>query len=150
MPLAAGDTVRSSVAPGWVAETARNAAVPSSGGVTAETVLQSVTFTAVAAARYKITALQSIQSSVAGDLIRVRIRWTTGASPSTGGTEILSQMPNADIASKGQVLPSTVTVQGLPAGQVTVAVTIARESGTGVVSSFGDARQTNTMLVERV
>jgi hypothetical protein len=35
-------------------------------------------------------------------------------------------------------------------GQVTVGVTAVRNSGSGTVSSFGDSRMTNTILVERV
>ncbi|WP_431881581.1 hypothetical protein [Micromonospora chalcea] len=148
MPLAAGDPVYSALLPGWVGESLRNSSVgPFS---TTETLLQSITFNAHPSARYKITALQSIQSSVAGDLIRVRVRYVTGTGPvSNTNTEIMSQMPNADIAGKGQVLPTIVTITGL-SGDITVGVFAVRESGTGNITAYGDARQTNVLMVERV
>lgn len=147
MPLVSGQRLTPATAPGWVAESTRQTAVGSI--TTTETVIQSVTFTAVSTARYKITAVQSIQSTVAGDLIQMRVRWSAGAILSTSGTELLSILPNADIAGKGQGQPLTVTVTNL-SGQVTVGVTAVRNSGTGTISSFGDSRMTNTILVERV
>ena len=147
MPLVSGQRLTPATAPGWVAESTRQTVV--TGITTTETVLQSVTFTAVATARYKITAAQSIQSSVAGDLIQMRIRWSAGAILSTSGTELVTILPNADIVSKGQTQPLIATVTNL-SGQVTVGVTAVRNGGTGTITSNGDSRQTNTILVERV
>ncbi|MFI7073553.1 hypothetical protein [Micromonospora sediminicola] len=148
MPLAAGDTVYTALLPGWVAESLRNTSVGTF--TTTETLLQTVSFNANPAARYKITALQSVQSSVAGDLIRVRLRYTTGlGNPNSSSTEIMSQLPNADIAGKGQVCTSIATITGL-SGDITVGVFAVRDTGTGSITSFGDARQTNLMMVERV
>ncbi|MEU8334791.1 hypothetical protein [Micromonospora tulbaghiae] len=148
MPLYAGDPAYSGLLPGWVAESLRDTTVGTF--TTTETLLQSITFNAHPAARYKFTALQSIQSSVAGDLIRVRMRYTTGTGPVLNtSTEIMSQLPNADIAGKGQVLPTIATITGLT-GDITVGVFAVRESGTGNISSFGDARQKNLLMVERV
>ncbi|MFI7072042.1 hypothetical protein [Micromonospora sediminicola] len=147
MPLVSGQKLTPATAPGWVAENDRQTTVGSI--TTTEAVLQSVTFTAVSTARYKISAVQSIQSTVAGDLIQMRIRWSAGAILSTSGTELKSILPNADVASKGQAQPITATVTNL-SGQITVGVTAVRNSGTGTVSSFGDSRMTNTILVERV
>lgn len=146
MPLLSGQKITPARAGGWIGESSRTAAV---GPLTAETVVQSVTFTAAAGVRYRVVAVQSYQSSVAGDLARVRLRWNAGSSLSLGGTEITSQMPNCDVAAKG----SPITLQGtfVPgAGQVTVGVTSARESGTGSITMFGDARQANTIIVEGV
>jgi hypothetical protein len=147
MPLVSGQKLTPATAPGWVTEGSRQTAVGSI--TTTETVLQSVTFTAVSTARYKISAVQSIQSTVAGDLIQMRIRWSAGAILSTSGTELVTILPNADIAGKGQIWQLVATVTNL-SGQVTVGVTAVRNSGSGTVSSFGDSRMTNTILVERV
>ena len=147
MPLVSGQKLTPSTAPGWVAEGSRIATVGSI--TTTETVLQGVVFTAVSTARYKITALQSIQSGVAGDLIQMRIRWNPGAALTTSGTELVSILPNADIAGKGQAQALVTTVTGL-SGQVSVGVTAVRNSGTGTVSSFGSTTQNNTILVERI
>lgn len=148
MTLLAGDFVDAALAPGYVIEHLRNTVSPNI--TTTETVVQMVSFQAVTGARYKITATQSFQSNVAGDLIRVRLRWDTGASVDASGNEFMTQLPNADIAGRGQVLVTVKTLTGLPAGQVTVGVTFVREGGSGTVLSFGDSRQTNTILVERV
>lgn len=147
MPLVSGQRLTAATAPGWVAEDKRNTNVGSI--TTTETLLQSVTFTAVSSARYKITAVQSIQSTVAGDLIQMRIRWSAGTILSTSGTELLTALPNADVVSKGQTQTLVATVTNL-SGQVTVGVTAVRNAGSGTVSSFGDSRMTNTILVERV
>lgn len=148
MPLQSGQIIVPGTAPGWVTESIRT--VSSAGFTTAETVLQSVSFSAVAAARYKITALQGVQSTVAGDLIRLRIRWDTGGSLSTSGTELLALLPNADIAGKGSAVTMIATVTGL-SGTVSVGVTAVRDTGTGTISSFAQAgRQEHLVLVERV
>ncbi|HEY9417971.1 MAG TPA: hypothetical protein VIQ30_24695 [Pseudonocardia sp.] len=147
MPLVSGQRLTPATAPGWVAESARSTLV--GPFTTTETVLQSVTFTAVSTARYKITAVQSIQSSVVGDLIQMRIRWSAGAILSTSGTELFTTLPTADVSNKGQAQTLIATVTNL-SGQITVGVTAVRNSGTGSVNSNGDSRQTNTILVERV
>ena len=147
MGFQAGQPVLSSTAPGWVAESNRQTVVGSI--TTTETALQSVTFAAVAGVRYKVTALQSIQASVAGDLIQMRLRWNSGATFTTGGTELYTTLPNADVAGKGQPVPLIATVTGL-SGTVSVGVTAVRSAGTGTITSNGDSRQTNTLLVERV
>lgn len=147
MPLSSGQRISGAVAPGWVGESTRNT---SSGTITTtETVVQSVTFTATPGARYKITAVQSVQSSVAADLIQVQVRWSSGATLSISGAQLASLLVNQDVAGKGIIVPLVITVAGL-SGQVTVGVTVVRASGTGNVTSFGNAQQINTVLVERV
>lgn len=148
MSLQSGQYVYPAQLPGWVGESTRSSAV-NLGSPNTETVLQSLTFTADSAARYKITAVQSVQSSVAADLMQLRLRWQAGAAVTSAGTEVLTQLINQDIAGKGQIITSVITVTGL-SGQVTVGVTAVRAGGTGAISSFGNVQQTNTLLVERV
>lgn len=135
------------VAGGYVSDGVRTAAV---GGITTtETVVQSLTFTANPAVRYKFTTEQSYQSTVANDLVQARIRIEAGPTLTTAGTQLRSQLPNCDVAGRGQTLPMTATVTGLT-GQYTVGVTMVRNSGTGTVSSFGAAAQENTILIEAI
>jgi hypothetical protein len=79
----------------------------------------------------------------------MRLRWSSGASLSTSGTEFLSVIPNCDIAGKGAIVTLTGTVAGL-SGQVTAGVTAVRDSGGGTVSCFGSTGQTNKVLVEAI
>lgn len=151
MTLSAGQPVGSSTAPGWVAESTRTSQVPSSGSITTtETVIQSLTFTAVAAARYKIVAVQSFQSTVTGDVMRARIRYQSGSSLTTAGTELISVLPVAHTASKGIINTIVApTLTGI-SGTYTVGVTLVRDSGTGNLVSYGDVKQTDLIMVERV
>jgi hypothetical protein len=147
MPLAGGDPGLAAIMPGWVATSRRTTA--SSSTTTTEIVIQSITWTANPGARYKITAAMSFQSSVASDNIRARIRYASGASVTTSGTELISVYPNADVASKGNMTTFFETVTGLT-GQYTAGVTIVRDAGTGNVSSFGDPKMVDVIMVERV
>lgn len=132
---------------GYVGESTRSTA--SSSFTTTETVIQSVTFTAVAGVRYKIMAVQSVQSTVAADLIQARLRWSAGSSLSTAGTEITTLLINQDVAGKGIIVTLLATVTGL-SGEVTVGVTAVRAAGTGTCSSFGNSQQENIVLVEGI
>lgn len=117
---------------------------------TAETVIQSLTFTSASTtARYKVTVVQSTQSSVADDNIQLRIRWANSGSVTTAGTQIASALPNADKAGRGNA--TTVVKSWVPgvAGTVTVGVTLVRASGTGNIISFGSASAVNTILIEK-
>lgn len=123
----------------------------SSGTVTTtETVVQFVTFTSTSTtARYRITATQSTQSSVADDNVQVRLRWAVGSSVTSAGTQILSALPNADKAGRGNTLTMVKSFVPGVAGTITVGVTIVRATGTGNIISFGSAQMINTILVEK-
>lgn len=132
----------------WVAEDERTTS--SSTITTTETVVQFVSFTSASTtARYKITALQSTQSSVADDTIQVRLRWASGGTVTTAGTQIASVLPNADKAGRGNSVTITKTFVPGVAGTVTVGVTVVRSGGTGNIISFGSAQMVNTILVEK-
>lgn len=130
---------------GFVVESVRTTA--SANFTTTEVVIQSVTFTAIAGVRYKITAVQAFQSNVANDLIQVRLRIQSGPTLTTGGTQIRSSLPNCDVAARGNVSTLVGTVTGL-SGQHTVGITAVRTAGTGNCSSFGSAAMEDTILVE--
>lgn len=133
---------------GYIADGSRTT---SSGTfTTVETVLQSLSFTAVAGVRYKITAVQSIQSTIAGGSVQMRLRWASGASVTTAGTQISSILAPCNTAGLGFVAPLIVTFTPGVSGTVTVGVTAVQNTGTGTISSFGDTKQINTILIEGV
>lgn len=134
-------------AKGFVAEDIRT----SSSGTftTSETVVQSLTWTAVSTVRYKITAVQSLQSSVANDNASIRLRYASGASVTSGGAQLRVIFPNLDVANKGQYETLVATVTGL-SGQHTVGVTAVRSTGTGTLQSFGSAGAENYILIEGI
>ncbi|MBQ1042360.1 hypothetical protein KBX03_07560 [Micromonospora sp. C72] len=133
---------------GYIADSARTSS--SANVTTTETVIQSLTFNAVAGTRYKVTALQSVQSTAAGDSCIVRTRWATGATVTTGGTQIDSKIIPSYTAALGFLATSVGTFVASSTGQVTVGVTLARNTGLNTWSSFGNSSQINTILVEGV
>lgn len=116
---------------------------------TTETVIQAVSFTAVAAVRYRVTAFQAVQSSVANDLVRMMLKWEPDGSFGTGGTEVDHKWPNCDVANRGQqIILCATLVPG--AGTTSVGVTAVRTSGTGNITCYADATNARaTILVER-
>ena len=120
----------------------------SAGITTTETVIQSVTFTAVSGAGYIVDALQHVQSTVANDTAMMRLRWAAGASVTSAGTLLLTILPNCDVAGKGQPWSMRKLLVPNVTGQVTVGVTLVRDGGTGTISSSGQAnRIENTITV---
>jgi hypothetical protein len=94
---------------------------------TTETVATSVTWTAFAGVRYKVTLRMATESSSAGDAITVRMRWQNSGSPGTGGTEFAKINAYAEAAnhSDGRTnLHGTFNSQ--TAGALTVSATIVR------------------------
>lgn len=115
---------------------------------TTETVIQSLTFNAVAGQKYMVQVVQNVQSTVAGDLVYVRVRWAAGASVSASSQRAVTNLMNCAVASRGVPCPlNTLIVPGVT-GQVTVGVTLQRYSGTGTISSSGNSDfQENTIYV---
>lgn len=120
---------------------------------TTETVVQFVTFVALPGVTYEVTAVQSFQSSVANDLVQLRLRWQVGDTLTTGAssTEFHSVLPNCDVAGRGglAVLNRTL-LPGTGGGQVSVGVTAVRNSGSGNVNMFGSAAQVNSLIVKGI
>lgn len=120
---------------------------------TTETVIQTATFNALPGMRYEVMAVQSYQSTVANDLVQVRLRWQPGASVNiTDGQEFHSVLMNCDIAGRGApaVLNRTIIPGSDGTGQVSVAVTAQRVGGTGNITMFGSAAQVNTILIKGI
>lgn len=122
----------------------------SSATFTAETVLDYITFTAVAGATYELRCATALQSSVANDIIDLRFRWLAAAALTTSGTEFHHVSPNVDVASRGQILSTQRTVTGLTPGQVSIGITAARNTGTGNISSVGSANQNCGIWLYRI
>lgn len=146
MPLAAGDWVLSSTAPGWVGEVLRGPGATVGPFTTTEQVVQSFTFTAAAGARYKVTAHQHVRSSVAGDTVQLRLRRESGPSLTTSGTQFDTTNQGCLTTNLISVLMGTFT--GMT-GQVTVGVTAVRLSGTGNITMDGFSTASSKLLVER-
>lgn len=142
------DELAAATFPTLIGTTTRSSA--SSGFTTTETVLDYVTFTAVAGATYQLWCSTSLQSTVAADLIRFRMRYLAGASLTTSGTEFHVVTLNADIAAKGQYISTMRPVSGIAAGQTSIGVTAVRDTGTGTISSFGASTAVNVIQLWRV
>lgn len=132
---------------GFLGESIRTSA--SGTFTTTETVVQSLTFNAVAGQRYKVTVDQLYQSTVAGDVVQIQIKWAAGASVTSSGTRVRAILPTADTASKSAVASFCGTFTP-GAGQMTVGVTMVRNAGTGNVSSFGAVGAEDYICVEGV
>lgn len=117
---------------------------------TVETIVQTLTFPGIAGQRYKITAEQSVQSTVANDVAQCRLRWATGASVTTAGTAVASKFPTCITAALGNLFVIIGYVVPATTDDVTVGVTLVRGLGTGTLSSFGSAAQVNTIHAEAV
>lgn len=117
---------------------------------TVETLIASVTFTAVAGRRYEVKACGSLTNSGSGYACALNVRWATGASVTTAGT-LLVQMQNSAIQFT-QYVSGFDDLTGLSAGQVTVGVFAApRSVGSGGSTSWGNgATQPTSLTVEDV
>jgi len=136
------------IAPGYVDETTRTSSV---GPFTnTETLLDQITFSAVAGARYKLTWDGTVQSSVANDLVALRPRWKAGATLDSAGTLFTEREVNIDIAARGMGRTVVATVTGITAGQASIGILAVRTGGTGNITAFGDATRKVTTLLEIV
>jgi hypothetical protein len=135
---------------GYITDSTR--VVNSAGVTTTETVIDSVTFTAVAGQRYKLTWNSNIRSSVVNDTGRVIFRWTPGAVASTAGTLFYSAQfqISAIIVGNSHSFCMIDTVTGITAGQTTIGVSIIRDTGSGTLTSIGNANWQNITLLESV
>ncbi|MFI5833220.1 hypothetical protein ACIA5A_06035 [Micromonospora sp. NPDC051300] len=132
---------------GFIARSIRDSASATFTGT--EVIVQSVTFTAEAAANYKVTAVQSIQSTVANDVGSVRLRWRNAKTLTPANSTVITQnIPAIAASGRGVITVCIGQISGV-GGDVTVAVGMARDTGTGTLQSFGAVdRQENLLLVE--
>jgi hypothetical protein len=119
---------------------------------TTEVVSTSVSFVATLSARYKVTYLGVAESTVAADLINVKLRWKNSASADITGTSFATDNKTAIAASKGDAFALFGDFNGQVAGTVTVVATIVRGAGaTGTVKqNFASTGQQGYFLVESI
>jgi hypothetical protein len=118
---------------------------------TSEVVSSSITFTATATARYLVTFMGISESTVAGDIATVRLRWQNSASSGTGGTSFATANKTAIAAAKGDGFVLIGDFSGQLAGSVTISATIVRNSGSGTVKqNLASAGQSGYFLVQSI
>lgn len=118
---------------------------------TTEVVSSSVQFTASASPiRYKVTWVSVAESTVANDLIIVRLRWKNSGTADTTGTAFAVDTKTAITASKGDAFCLVGDFNGQTGGVLTVVATIVRGAGaTGTVKqNLSATGQQGYFLVE--
>jgi len=131
---------------GFVTDLTRNA---SNAGFTAETVQDFVSFTSLGTTtQYKLTIVSACQTTVANDLVRVRFRWQTGATLTTGGTQFLGFEISMPLINRNFPCVGSKVVSGIAAGTAAIGVTMERGIGTGTLTSAanGTTAQVYTLL----
>jgi hypothetical protein len=132
----------------YVGESRNNSTNITSTGT--EAIGSTVTWTAVAGARYKVTWYGSVQSTVNADIGRIRIRHQLGASLTTAGTQDAIRT-YVTTSGEGKTEFLTATISGLTGGsQYTAGGTIQRITGTGTNQINGNATDDQYVLVERI
>jgi hypothetical protein len=117
---------------------------------TTETLCDSVTFTAVAGRRYKLSWSGTTYSSTAGDNYEVRVRYAAGASVTSAGTQIHGASILNVPVNNGIPTSFAVHTVALPAGQVTVGVFIIRTFGGGTINASATASLPAVTIVEDI
>ena len=116
---------------------------------TTETVGSTVTWTATTAATYRIFWTGTCQSSVLGDVARLRIRYLAGATLTSSGTSIRVSTAKAETANASSPFVLVAEVTGI-SGQYTAGGTVARVAGTGIYQVNGSSTDEEYVSVERV
>lgn len=132
---------------GFVSELVRTSNVTFT---TTETVLDFITFTAVAGVRYKLSWNGNLRSAVVNDTGRILFRWQVGGTLTTGGTLLWQTNVNIGVsgANGQQLIMPFRCVTGIPAGTASIGVTAIRDTGTGLWTSAGSATQHVYTLLE--
>lgn len=134
---------------GWVTEEVNNSVNHTS--TTTEIICASETVTSPGtSARYAALWMGTFVGSVTSDLARLRIRYQSGATLTTGGTQARINTANPLVANKGQPFVCGATITGLAAGQWTIGGTVQRASGSGNNSVVGAATDEEYLLILRV
>jgi hypothetical protein len=132
----------------FVGESRNNSTNTTSTGT--EAIGSTVTWTAVTNARYKVTWQGSVQSTVSGDIGRIRIRHQLGSSLTTAGTQDAIRT-YVSTSGEGKSNVMFATISGLTGGsQYTAGGTIQRITGTGTNQINGNATDEQYTLVERI
>ncbi len=114
---------------------------------TTETVVQSVSFDAVAGVQYEVSAVQAISSTTAGGTTIMRLRWQSGGTLTTSGTQFGSIGPPIPSANLSFTQPLNFLFTSSFTGQISVGVTAVRDTNTGTIQSFGSVNQVNSITV---
>jgi hypothetical protein len=132
----------------FVGESRNNSTNTTSTGT--EAIGTTVTWTAVAGARYKVSWYGSVQSNISADIGRVRIRHQSGVSLTSGGTQDAIRT-YVSTAGEGKMQTLMATISGLTGGtQYTAGSTIQRITGTGTNQINGNLTDDAYTLVERI
>jgi hypothetical protein len=131
---------------GFVAEVNNNSTPRNS--TTAEAIGNTVTLTSPGTtAIYKATYVIAVQSSVAADICRLRIRYQSGVTLTSAGTQ--ARVRTLALTVTGQAVTLVATITGLAAGQWTIGGSIARAAGTGTNSINANGTDEEYLLIER-
>jgi hypothetical protein len=141
--LAVSGAVSGAVARGYIAQTRSTS---NSSNYNAETMLMSVTFTAVAGRRYRVV-LNSGWTVPSASTNTLKFRWASGASVTTSGTETWSERLRAHTGGAFDRIKTEDTLSGLTAGQVTVGVTLANDDGIGGGSLLAASNNVRTLTI---
>lgn len=126
---------------GGVAASAGTAQVTSNSTTYVDVI--SVTWTAVAGRKYKITLSGHYVSSVAGDITRIAL--TTSAN----GLTLVKDYVNYSVSS-ATAFEFTALVDSSSSGSLTYKMRVSRAGGTGTVRVFADATRPSYMIVEDI
>jgi hypothetical protein len=120
-------------------------------GVSAETLIQSVTFTAIAGRRYRFTWDAAWVNDTSASTAAFRMRWAAGSPVTTAGT--LAHARQARAPMLAEFIPINLEspdITGLPSGTVTVGVFAARIAGTGTLRFDASADNVRYLYVADV
>ncbi len=120
------------------------------GITTTETIFHSVTFTASAGRRYRVTLDQQFVFSDTSYFV-LRGRWATGATVTAAGNQFYYRFISAGTPGNWEG-PKTVVadITGMPAGQVTVGFSIVRSTGSGTVDARADASDLKRIYIDDI
>lgn len=120
------------------------------GASSTEILGPTITFTAVAGRRYKITYAGGYVGNNAGDAMKVRCRYLAGASLTTSGTVVHTKTHVITFNSAVMPYAFTAIVSGISAGQTTIGLTVQRSSGSGAVNLYADATSDGLLVLEDI
>jgi hypothetical protein len=131
----------------FVAELTDTTSNNNTGG--AEAISSSITFTAVAGVRYKVTYMGVSESTIQYDIATVQLRWENNTVAALTGASFATDNKTAIQASKGDGFTLVGTFGGQAGGPLTITATIKRINGTGQVKqNAASAGQSLYWLVE--
>lgn len=132
----------------YIGNTTRTA--NSSAITSTETVVDSVTFTAVAGRRYRVTWMTSVQGSASANNIELRLRYAAGASVSSAGTIIGGAFHTTNGSGLNVPVCLSRTISGIAAGQTTVGALMIVTLGAGSATSVAAANYPTELCVEDI